>query len=581
MEHERSQQDGIKLAEYFAQEGLLDVGTAIEALQEAEKRKTSYVLYLAKSKFINAYKLAFCTAKYYQLPLYDISVHKDELISLDYLDFDSVKRQYGIPIFQKGDTLHIAAVEPSVIDFNRIQFLTGLNTECIIVQCDKLQEYIEERLLPHREKSEKQAASSSLYLATTELDKVLSDVSITPTKEEVISITEEDINDTPVVRFVNKILLDAILSKASDIHFEPYENFCRVRCRRDGILYPIVNTPKKLSQSIAARIKVVANLDVSERRIPQDGRFRLNIPNRESVDIRVNTCPMIYGEKIVMRLLMSGESGLSADELGMDETQRKDFLNATENSQGMILVTGPTGSGKTVTLYSALKILNSTERNISTVEDPVEIFLEGINQTQVNIKTGMSFAKALRAFLRQDPDIIMVGEIRDLETAEIAVKAAQTGHLVLSTLHTNSATLTLSRLSSMGLEPFNIASTVSLVMAQRLVRKLCPACKKPDPNPDETLLKSGISRAEVGDDVELYIPVGCSQCSQGYRGRIGIFEVIPISDAMTHLIMKKCDAIDFQEQADKEGLTRLREAGIEKIKQGITTVIELTRVLVS
>lgn len=469
----------------------------------------------------------------------------------------------------------------NIPELRNIGFLTCMNVEFIIAEVDKLKTAIENAL--HIEVTETEQSSSKLIDELSgEIGKEFDDFQVSSVEEgdeAAELLTVDDINDTPVVRFVNKILIDAIKTKSSDIHFEPYEKICRVRYRQDGLLNEIVDSPKKLANSIVARLKVLANLDISEHRVPQDGRFRLTVSKGHAIDIRISTCPTVHGEKVVMRILDPKSNSYDLSMLGMDDLQKERFLHAISQSQGMILVTGPTGSGKTVTLYTALHILNTIEKNISTVEDPVEIYVHGINQVHVNPKAGMTFSGALRSFLRQDPDIIMVGEIRDLETAEIGIKAAQTGHLVLSTLHTNSAPLTLARLISMGVPAFNIASAVHLVMAQRLVRKLCPHCKRPVKNPREVLLKAGMLEENL-TDIEIFEPVGCTRCVQGYKGRVAIYEVMPISDAMTQIIMANANAMELAAQAHEEGVLTLREAGFEKVKSGITSIEELDRVTI-
>ncbi len=385
-------------------------------------------------------------------------------------------------------------------------------------------------------------------------------------------------DDAPIVRFVNRVLLDAINRGASDIHCEPYENVYRVRLRQDGILHEIAKPPVTLAARISARIKVMSHMDIAERRVPQDGRIKMNLSKKRSIDFRVNTLPTLWGEKVVLRILDPSSARLGIDALGYEEDQKAAFLKAIHKPQGMVLVTGPTGSGKTVSLYTALNILNTAEVNISTAEDPVEINLPGINQVNVNPKTGMTFANALRAFLRQDPDIIMVGEIRDLETAEIAIKAAQTGHMVLSTLHTNDAPQTLNRLMNMGVAPYNIASSVTLIIAQRLARRLCRHCKAPVPNiPKEELLKLGFRPDEL-DGLVIYRPVGCDQCTGGYKGRVGVYQVMTVSEEMGRIMMRGGNAIDLADQAGREGVRDLRASGLLKVRQGITSLEEINRI---
>jgi len=387
-----------------------------------------------------------------------------------------------------------------------------------------------------------------------------------------------EVDDTPVVRFVNKVLLDAINKKASDLHFEPYEKRYRVRFRIDGILREVASPPLNMAPRITARIKVMSKMDTAERRVPQDGRIKMNISKSKSIDFRVSTCPTLFGEKIVMRILDSSSAQLGIDVLGYEDEQKELYLKALANPYGMILVTGPTGSGKTVSLYTGLNILNTEDTNISTAEDPVEINLEGINQVNVNAKVGLTFSSALRAFLRQDPDIVMVGEIRDLETAEIAIKAAQTGHMVMSTLHTNDAPQTLARLANMGVPPFNIASAVNLIIAQRLGRRLCNECKEVDDLPKEALLEEGFTEEDIAEGMTIYKAVGCDVCDGGNKGRVGIYQVMPISEDMGRIIMQNGNAMDLADQATKEGIDDLRRSGLKKVKAGIMSLQELNRV---
>jgi len=402
------------------------------------------------------------------------------------------------------------------------------------------------------------------------------DTQVGDTDDEALDTSAVD--DTPVVRFINKVLLDAIKRGASDVHFEPYEDKYRVRFRMDGMLRRVATPPTKLSPRLAARLKVMAGLDIAERRVPQDGRIKLALSKKRSIDFRVSTCPTLFGEKIVLRILDPAAARLGIDSLGYEEHQKDLFLDAIHKPYGMVIVTGPTGSGKTVSLYTALNILNTEGRNISTVEDPVEIRVPGINQVAQNIKAGMTFARALRAFLRQDPDVIMVGEIRDLETAEIAIKAAQTGHMVLSTLHTNDAPQSITRLMNMGVAPYNITSAVSLVIAQRLARKLCEKCKKPMQDiPKEALLREGFKEEEL-DDLTLFEAVGCQQCNEGYKGRLGIFEVMPITDRIARIILEAGNALQIADQARADGVNDLRESGLNKVREGLTSLEEINRV---
>jgi type IV pilus assembly protein PilB len=394
------------------------------------------------------------------------------------------------------------------------------------------------------------------------------------------SLTRDDVEDAPIVRFVNKVMLDGIKKGASDIHFEPYEKTYRVRQRIDGVLKEVAVPPVQLSQKISARIKVMARLDIAERRVPQDGRIKMRLSKNRSIDFRVSTCPTLFGEKTVMRILDPGSAMLGIESLGYEPFQKDLYLKYLKKPQGMILVTGPTGSGKTVSLYTGLNILNLEDTNISTAEDPAEIILPGVNQVNVNPKVGLTFAAALRAFLRQDPDVVMVGEIRDLETAEIAIKAAQTGHLVMSTLHTNDAPQTLTRLVDMGVKPYAIATSVSLIIAQRLARRLCPNCKQPLDVPAEALLKEGFRKQDVDGGLRIYGPKGCGSCTDGYKGRVGLYQVMPVTETVGRIIMEGGNAISIGDQARLDGVWDLRTSGLNKVKDGLTSLEEVNSVTI-
>ncbi len=393
-------------------------------------------------------------------------------------------------------------------------------------------------------------------------------------------ISRDDVEDAPIVRFVNKVMLDAIRRGASDIHFEPFEKIYRVRLRMDGVLKEVAQPPVQLAQKLSARLKVMSRLDIAERRVPQDGRIKMKLSKNRSIDFRVSTCPTLFGEKVVMRILDPAQAQLGIDSLGYEPFQKDLYMKYLAKPQGMILVTGPTGSGKTVSLYTGLNILNKEDTNISTAEDPSEINLPGVNQVNVNPKVGLTFASAMRAFLRQDPDVIMVGEIRDLETAEIAIKAAQTGHLVLSTLHTNDAPQTLTRMVDMGVKPYAIATSVSLIIAQRLARRLCNHCKQPMDIPKEALLKEGFNESQVAQGLKIFAPKGCSNCTDGYKGRVGIYQVLPVTETIAKIILALGSAVEIAEQAEKEGVWDLRRAGLEKVKNGLTSLEEVNSVTV-
>lgn len=546
---------------------LLDEKTAYQSQLQAQRNKLPLVTYLVQNKLVKGRDLAELAADQFGIAFVDLtSIEKDsqpkELVS------EKLIRQHrALPLWRRGNKLFVAVSDPgnhqAVTD---IQFSTGLTTEAILVEDDKLGDAIEKFF---------ESANSGLEdLGDVDLDGL--DIQAAD-DEGPDTGTGQEADDAPVVRFVNKMLLDAIKGGSSDLHFEPYEKIYRVRFRTDGILHEVARPPIQLAPRIAARLKVMAALDISERRKPQDGRIKMKISKSKAIDFRVNTLPTLWGEKIVMRILDASSAQMGIDALGYEDDQKQLYVNALKQPQGMILVTGPTGSGKTVSLYTGLNILNTADVNISTAEDPVEINLEGINQVNVNPKQGMDFAQALRAFLRQDPDIIMVGEIRDLETAEIAIKAAQTGHMVMSTLHTNSAAETLTRLRNMGVPSFNVATSVNLIIAQRLARKLCTHCKKEVQVPDETLLHEGFPADKVGS-FKLYGPVGCENCKGGYKGRLGIYEVVKNTPSLQKIIMEEGNSIEISAQMRRDGFRDLRTSGLIKAMQGTTSLEEINRV---
>lgn len=479
-----------------------------------------------------------------------------------------IKKHRVLPIARKGKTLYLASADPTNFDaFEDYEFNTGLQTEVIVAAYDEIDAAIDSLF----EKSDGIELSDDQL---SELSGISADVDNKDEEDDDISNKEDD---APIIVYINKILMDAIKRGASDLHFEPYEHVYRIRFRVDGVLHEVANPPIGLESRISARIKVMSQLDLAEKRKPQDGRIKLKITAKKSIDFRVSTLPTLWGEKIVMRILDSSSAMLGIDVLGYEPEQKELYLNALSQPQGMILVTGPTGSGKTVSLYTGLNILNKPERNISTAEDPVEINLVGINQVQINPKAEMTFANALRAFLRQDPDIVMVGEIRDLETAEISIKAAQTGHLVLSTLHTNSAPETLTRLMNMGVPSYNIASSVSLIIAQRLARRLCPSCKEPENLPEQELLNLGFSLEQISS-IQLYKAVGCDKCTEGYKGRVGVYEVMPITSKIADVIMQGGNSLEIAAIAEQEGINNLRKSGLKKAASGVTSITEINRV---
>jgi type IV pilus assembly protein PilB len=556
------------LSRKLVSDGLLDEDQAITALQSAHDEKISFTQYLVSNNMIPAKRIAMEASNEFGLPVFDLDVLDKESIPRDIVDDKLINRHHAVPLYKRGNRLYIGISDPTnLAAIDDIKFQTGMNTEAVLVEENKLSSLIDK--LQEEDEDLDEGLDDDLE------DVEFADVDEAPAAADDASSAADD---TPVVKFVNKVLLDAIKKGASDIHFEPYEKKYRVRLRIDGVLREVSKPPTAMGMKLSARIKVMSKMDTAERRVPQDGRIKLKISKNKAIDFRVNTCPTLFGEKIVLRILDPSSAQLGIDALGYEEDQKQLYLNALANPYGMILVTGPTGSGKTVSLYTGLNILNTEDRNISTAEDPAEINLEGINQVNVNNKVGLDFASALRAFLRQDPDIIMVGEIRDLETAEIAIKAAQTGHMVMSTLHTNDAPQTLARMVNMGVPPFNIASAVSLIIAQRLGRRLCEHCKEPEEIPRTALEEEGFTDEQIKEGFTLYKAVGCDQCSDGYKGRVGIYQVMPISEEMGRIIMENGNAIDLADQAQKEGIRDLRESGLLKVIQGVTSLEEVNRV---
>lgn len=555
-------------ADYLAENKVIEKQAGLNALNQAAINKTSYIDYLVKQKLVDETQIAFAAAEYFGLPLCDIQSFNRDLIPSEFLNIQLVKKQMALPLFKKSGLLYLAIVDPTIENLYEIRFLTGLDVRLLIVEANKLAVVIDELL-------NTLILSEMNTLDSGHLDNIT--VNAYKDENDDQDIGSYDVESAPVINYVNRILLDAIEKHASDIHFEHYEETYRIRFRQHGILYAINSPPLKLANYLLARLKVMSNLDITEHRVPQDGRFKLIISRKRSIDFRVSVCPTLFGEKVVLRILDPSNISQGLDKLGMYPIQKAHLLDALQRSQGMILVTGPTGSGKTVTLYSGLNFLNSIDKNICTVEDPVEIPLQGVNQVHVNIKVGLTFSVALRSFLRQDPDIIMVGEIRDLETAEIAIKASQTGHLVLSTLHTNSAPETVTRLMNMGIAPYNLANSLTLVIAQRLLRTLCDNCKiKQNLTPD-LLVKEGFNADEI-QDLEIFEPGNCEHCIHGFKGRIGIFEVMPNSPAIAELIMRGGNALEIIALAKSEGVMNLRESGLAKVKEGVTCLTELNRV---
>lgn len=555
------------LAKQLVLAELLTDKSAQQAYQQAQRNKISLVSYLVQNNLAKSRQIAEIASEHFGMALLDLYCLDKETQPKGLVSEKLIRQHHALPLWRRGNKLFVGISDPTNHQaINDIQFSTGLNTEAILVEDDKLSDAIEKFFDSH--------ASGLEDMADVDLDG-LDIESVDDNKKDAIA--GQDADDAPVVRFVHKMLLDAIKSGSSDLHFEPYEKTYRVRMRTDGMLREVAKPPTQLANRIAARLKVMASLDISERRKPQDGRIKMRLSKSKSIDFRVNTLPTLWGEKVVIRILDPSSAQMGIDALGYESDQKDLYMAALKQPQGMILVTGPTGSGKTVSLYTGLNILNTVDINISTAEDPVEINMEGINQVNVNPKQGLDFAQALRSFLRQDPDVIMVGEIRDLETAEIAIKAAQTGHLVLSTLHTNSAAETLTRLHNMGIQGFNIATSVTLIIAQRLARKLCNHCKQSIDVPRETLLKEGFPEERIGS-FAIYEPVGCDQCNNGYKGRVGIYEVVKNTKDLQRLIMAEGNSLQIDSQMRKDGFNDLRTSGLLKAMQGLTSLEEINRV---
>ena len=554
---------------YLVNAGLLELDVALEAEQKAKEEGVPLITHVVRSGLVPSRKIAVLAHQEFGLPLFDLDAISKDSLALKEVEVQLFTKHHVLPLVRRGNRLFLAASDPTNQEaIKEIQFSTGLAIEIILVEEEKLQTALDEA-----SRSQEAAIGALLEENLENIDFGLDG------DGEADEEGQTEIDEAPVVRFVNKILLDAINGGVSDIHFEPYEKRYRIRYRQDGLLFEKASPPINIAQRLSSRLKVMARLNIAERRVPQDGRIKLKVSKHQAIDFRVNTCPTLYGEKVVLRILDASAATLGVDALGFEEDQRELFMQAIKKPYGMILVTGPTGSGKTVSLYTALNILNDPEVNISTAEDPVEIQVEGINQVNINTASGLHFADALRAFLRQDPDIIMVGEIRDLETGEIAVKAAQTGHMVLSTLHTNDAPQTLTRLANMGIPPYNIASSVNLIMAQRLGRRLCDHCKDIEDLPRTALLEEGFTEEDVAAGLTIYKAVGCDKCNNGYKGRVGIFEILPVSEGIAQIILEEGNAMQLKEQALKEGYYYdLRTAGLLKVKNGVTSLEEINRI---
>ena len=558
------------IARRLVLDGHLDEANARDALDTASREKRPVAGYLLEKKLVTSAALAAANSIEFGMPIFDVGALDPAQSAIKLVREELVRQHGALPMFKRGGRLFIGISDPTnTRALDEFKFHTNLAVEAILVDEERIRRTIDSWL----------ETADSLNDAMGGDGEGLEGLEVSGGDDDLSSESGVDAkgDDTPVVKFVNKVLVDAIRKGASDIHFEPYETEYRVRVRIDGILKQIAKVPVKLHSRIAARLKVMAQLDIAEKRVPQDGRIKLNLSKSKQIDFRTSTLPTLFGEKIVLRILDAGAAKLGIDKLGYEEDQKALFLAAVQKPYGMVLVTGPTGSGKTVSLYTALNILNEEERNISTVEDPVEIRVPGINQVQMNVKRGMTFAAALRSFLRQDPDVIMVGEIRDLETAEIAVKAAQTGHMVLSTLHTNDAPQTIARLMNMGVAPFNITSSVSLVIAQRLARRLHD-CKRPVQLPEHALLAEGFTADEIHAGLTLYDAVGCQDCTEGYKGRTGIYQVMPMTEEIQSIILAGGNVQQLTESAQAAGVRDLRQSALLKVRNGVTSLAEINRV---
>uniref|UniRef100_UPI0038B2DB51 type IV-A pilus assembly ATPase PilB n=1 Tax=Lysobacter claricitrinus TaxID=3367728 RepID=UPI0038B2DB51 len=558
------------IARRLVLDGALDESVAREAMAAATAEKKPLAVYLSDRRLVSAASMAAANSVEFGVPLLDANAFDPSQSAIKLVN-DELLRKHGVlPLFKRGNRLFVGVTDPTNSHaLDEIKFQTNLAVEAILVDADTIARCLD-RWAENNDTLGDGGGDDGEGLENLEVGK---DDDLTGGDSGV----DAKGDDTPVVRFVNKVLVDAIRRGASDIHFEPYETDYRVRLRIDGILKQVAKAPQKLSTRIAARLKVMAQLDIAEKRVPQDGRIKLNLSKTKQIDFRASTLPTLFGEKVVLRILDGSAAKLGIDKLGYEDDQKELFLGAISKPYGMVLVTGPTGSGKTVSLYTALNILNDDTRNISTVEDPVEIRVPGINQVQQNQKRGMTFAAALRSFLRQDPDVIMVGEIRDLETAEIAVKAAQTGHMVLSTLHTNDAPQTVSRLMNMGIAPYNIISSVSLVIAQRLARRLHD-CKRPVQLPEHALIAEGFTAEEIATGFTVYEAVGCPDCTEGYKGRTGIYQVMPMTEEIQAIILEGGNAMQIAEAAQRSGIRDLRQSALMKLRNGVTSLAEINRV---
>jgi len=561
------------LAQRLVQDGLLNETAMQDAIQKAKEKHVNLVSHLVATNLATARDIAISASNEFGVPLLDLDSITIDMDAIKSVSDKLLQKHRVLPLLKRGKRLFLAVADPTNLHaLDEIRFQTSMSIEFVVVEDNKLQVAVTRAI------EQAEAVMPSL----TDDDFDLENLEVTGGDDDPKGddLARDDVEDAPIVRFVNKIMLDAIKKGASDIHFEPYEKIFRIRTRLDGILKEVAAPPVQLAVKLVARLKVMARLDIAERRVPQDGRIKMKLSKTRAIDFRVSTCPTLFGEKVVCRILDPSSAMLGIDALGYEPVQRETYLRYLAKPQGMILVTGPTGSGKTVSLYTGLNILNTEDCNISTAEDPAEINLPGINQVNVNPKVGLTFAAALKAFLRQDPDVIMVGEIRDLETAEIAIKAAQTGHLVLSTLHTNDAPQTLTRLVDMGVKPYAIATSVSLIIAQRLARKLCSHCKQPIDVPAEALLKEGFEQSDIDAGFRIYKAVGCNLCTDGYKGRMGLYQVMPVTDTIGRIIMQGGGALDIGDQAAKDGIWNLRRSGLNKVKNGLTSLEEVNSVTI-
>lgn len=552
----------------LVEDGHMTAANMQNAIDAAKKAKQDIVAHLIEQHRLSPLTIAESISVEFGEPLFDLAVYDVGLLPRELTDNKLIQKHRVVPLTQRGQILYVATSNPTNIDaLDAIRFNTKLNIEPIIVEHTKLEKLIEQHF----------GDSSSFDFGDSEDFDLDIDVNQDSPQEDDDASPQGD--ESPIVKYINKLLIDAIRMGASDLHFEPYEKMYRVRYRVDGVLRQIATPPLQMATRLASRLKVMSQMDISEKRMPQDGRIKLKLSKTKAIDFRVNSLPTLFGEKLVLRILDPSSAMLGIEALGYEDDQKALFMEALEKPQGMLLITGPTGSGKTVSLYTGLNILNTEDTNISTAEDPVEINLEGINQVNVNPKTGLTFSAALKAFLRQDPDVIMVGEIRDLETAEIAIKAAQTGHMVMSTLHTNSAPETLTRLRNMGVPSFNIATSVNLVIAQRLARRLCSQCKAPVDIPRQSLLELGFTEQDLSNpDLQIFQPIGCAECREGYKGRVGIYEVMKVTPAISQIIMEDGNALQIAAASEKAGFDNLRRSGLKKVMQGITSLQEINRV---